>query len=511
MAKPIKKQLWSNIDVFGLLNGIAIWDEQYQNLQYVRSPIEGPLDIRDKIKRHHDNPPNLTKQGLINGLSNDLGLTPYNTLGSTIFELTVPPVPSGEAGVQDVFLSYQDSNGSWISVTPQVWNQGYQDAKANDYGFIVWQVDRYNNLDTVKNFRYSNIIEIFGDFDDETKFKVVYPIYQIDEDNNRELVLFTDMDNPNNPEDTRFTYRKPYDPVLGQDIVAYTLNDIPSGLVWNRYYDQGTGIAKDFLYVIKNHIDGKFKHRWNEISNNTAIWDIHKIYGSGHIPHFYDATIPVDTVPVIGDIPTGYFTGGVESFSESLYFKEIEEVRTGGVDHWYPVVFPGKFYLDGTPYYLFENMQYSNLEFTGNTASLPAGIERYHHTILVQSGFYANSYNDPDILTSGKIYEDYNYMTGDDGAGYWYDIYRRRPYLTASMGHEIVLDKGQYAIDFDNNQIHCSGLTKGTILWDNVTNPSGVRIEYDINPLNDKNITLEKYFVFLSHNSVTSKPEFTGS
>ena len=73
MPKPIKRQRWSNIDVFGLLRGLGIWDSQYKTLQYVRRPFDTSLTVKDKILRLNDNQPSLTQQGLLNGLCNEFG------------------------------------------------------------------------------------------------------------------------------------------------------------------------------------------------------------------------------------------------------------------------------------------------------------------------------------------------------------------------------------------------------------------------------------------------------
>lgn len=499
MAKPVKKSVWSKIDAVGLLNGLGFWDPQYKTLQYVRRPGESVLELKDRILRTHENIPSTTKQGLINGLSNEFNLDPYNTEKKTIFELSNLPIPNGLANEQDVWIYYK-INDTWQEVKPQIWSEDYENAKKNYYGFVVWQVNRYNTIPNQKNFTYSNIIEIFEEFLDETEFKFKYYVNMRDEDGVISKVLFTDMQNPNDDKDLRFTYRLPDSGVLGTDIIAYTLNDIPES-VSNTYYDSD-GIGKPFLYQIKTHLDRKFGHTWDKIKDNTCIWDIASSYGSGHIPSFYDALLPPmlsgynDTIEL-----SHYYTGGIESYSESLYIKDIVVQDNGTViQDWYLGVFPGKFYLHGIPYYLFENPTVEYLNLSTGSCSLPSGIERYHHLIMAVSGYYDDAYNDSDIYLSGKIYEDFNYNSGEKQENYYNNIYRKRPYINPLTGPETELSTNQYMVDYDNSIIYGSGINDGMLIWDDIDVPSGVVIEYNINPLKEQNITLEKYFLFLSAN-----------
>jgi hypothetical protein len=499
MATPIKRQRWTNIDGIGLLNGLGIWDSQYRNLKYVRKPFDTPIDLKSRILRELENPTDTTQQGLLNGLCNEFNLDPYNLQKKTIFELTYPPVPSGDSSVQDVWV-YVNTSGIWHEILPQVWSDGYTVAKENGYGFTVWQNDRYNTIDGLKNFRYSQIIEVHDDqIPDNSKLKFVYYINTIDENFNSARQLYTDMDHPDDPLDIRFTYRIPQDT---GPIRVYTLDDIPEDLKYEYYFDESTGEAKDFLYTIKNHIDRKYKHKWGEFVDNECIWDIAKYYGQGHIPSFYDAEVPPRYYGNILD--SGYLatanthTGGIESYSNALYFAGIEE-DDSTVSKWNPRIYPGRFYLAGIPFYLFENCQTTNLNFTSGVASLPSGLCRQHHVIMAQSGYYETAWNDVYAYFDGKIYEDYSYPTGPDSITYYGYIFRNRPYVQTATGYELTLNYGEYAIDFDSNQILVgSGISDVIIIWDQIDVPSGILIDHDLNPMNEQYLTLDKYFMYFT-------------
>jgi hypothetical protein len=498
MPKPIKKQTWSNIDVFGLINGLSIWDEQYKSLKYVRKPFDNGLDIKQKIFASHDSPPDITKQGLINGLSVEFGLQSYNVENVTVFNLTYSPVPSGDIEVQDIFAYYkQPGETTWTSLGQQVWPENYSTYKQAQAGFIVWQNDKYINISGYKNFRYSNIVEVLRDLADNTQLKFEYYVYTLDENNTRRLNKYTDIANPHDNNDTRFLYRKSISSPSLSGIVVYTLNDIPSNIKYNKYYDQYTNMAKEHLYNLRDYINSKFKHTWDKLIDRSSIWDVHMSYGSGHIPHFYDSIVPRNS-----DYCSGHYyplTGGVEEMSYALYPETI--IESGVTQNWYLKIYPGTFYIDGIPYYYFENYQKEDITFVNGEASIPNGLQRGMHTIMALSGYYDDYCNyPPDEYLSG-VFEDYCYYTGPDGDSLWNNIYRRRPYLTAEMGHEVALDIGEYSIDWSSGVIHAflpSGYENAVIIWDNVLVPSGTYLQYDLNPLNDKNLTFDKFFLYMS-------------
>ena len=505
MSKPVARQVWSNIDVFGLLNGMGIWDEQYKNLKYVRKPFDTGLGMRNAIYANHDDIPGIDKQGIINALSNEFGLTPYNVESKTIFELTYDPVPTGVIHTQDISGYYRNPGETgWFPLTPQIWSDQHQTYKSSSAGFIVWQNERFNNVAGYKNFTYSNTVEVLEDLTDEVELKFIYYHKAVDEYNKEYLIQFTDMNNPSDSTDTRFTYRKPVTrPSLSGQVVIYTLDDIPEHIYSGYYYDADTTMAKDFLYAIRRKLDEKFKHKWKDIRDGTSIWDIHKHYGSGHIPSFWDAVAPFPlALSPAGTYITNneLYKGGVEEFSDSLYMVEIVEEEDNGRNHWYPRVYPGRFYLNGIPYYLFQEPETSYIDFVDGEGTLPTGLLRGAHCILMSSGYYDETFNSIDTLVSGKIYEDHSYPLGENGQNLTQNIYRHRPYIVSSQGYNVPLEETEYQINFETGTIYASGISASTCLvYETALEPSGSIIYQDINPMNDSNITFDKYFLYLSN------------
>jgi hypothetical protein len=507
MAKPIKRQTWNNLDVFGLLNGLTIWDDQYKSLQYVRKPFEDSLDIKDRIFRGHDNLPDVHKQGLLNALSSEFELPSYNVLKKSIFQLSYQPIPSGSSNTQDISGYYKDSSGNWLSIGPQVWSDSYHTAKQDKVGFLVWQNERFNSIPGHKNFSYSNIVEVFREFDDLTELKFEYYVAGKDEFDNLTLLRYTDMNTPTDINDVRYTYRKEKtDLNLSGEAIVYTLDDIPA-VIRSGYYFYDNGVARSYLYDIKSYIDKKYNFTWDKIRDSNCIWDINKSYGSGHIPSFYDAIVPQTSHKCRLNF-SGY-EGGIESLAYTLYPEKIEEQDTIS-NSWYLKVYPGKFYIDGYSFYLFENPQVSYIDLnliTAGTLSgymsgiIPAGVSRGNYTIMAKSGYYNDYCNTTkDIYLTG-VYEDYNYKVGTDGNKIWSNVYGRSPYLTSSMGVDFDLNIGKYCLDFSSNRVYLnapSGFNQAVMVWDNVLVPTGTYITYDINPLNGQSLSLDKYFMYLS-------------
>jgi len=502
MPKPVKRQRWSNIDIFGLINGISTWDDQYRTLLYVRNPSESTLDIRSKIFRNHNNPADLTKQGLLNGLCNEFQLDPYNVQPLSVFQLTKFPSPSGEIDVQDIWVEYRDVNstGDWNNIYPQVWGQTYLDNKQSKKGFIVWQNEKYINISGYKNFTYSNILEIMEDLPDNQELKISYYVKSVDDNNNLILNKFTDIDNLEDQYNKKFIYKRANEIDIASGITVYTLNDIPTGLYYT-YYDL-YGRPKEQLYTIKEHINSKYKHTWGTMSNATVIWDVHKQYGSGNIPHFYDVAAPQNEIYCHSFAKeNGYyysgFIGGIDNVSQSLYFDQI--VESGEAYNWFFTLYPGKFYLDGTSFYMFENPGYASITFTSGQAILPSGVQRGAHVIIAKSGYYEESCVEQDPFLSGYIYEDHTYPVGDGGESVWSYIYRRRGFMPSGVGYSVNLELGDYYIDFKNNLITANLLDDdATIIWENSLIPSGRIIAYDINPLNNTTFSQQNYFIYLA-------------
>ena len=502
MPKPVKRQRWSNIDVFGLLNGISTWDPQYRTLLYIRNPIESTLDMRARIFRSHNNPADLTKQGLLNGISNEFGFDPYNVKPTSVFQLTNFPFPSGEIDVQDIWVEYRDVNstGDWNSLYPQVWGQTYLENKENKKGFIVWQNEKYVNISGVKNFTYSNILEIMEDRPDNQELRISYWTNGLDENNTLVLNKFSDVDNLEDNYARYYVYRKPAEIDVTSGITVYTLNDIPTGLYY-RYYDT-SDVPVEQLYTIKEHINSKYKHTWGTMGDATVIWDVHKQYGSGNIPHFFDAAAPQNELYCqVFAKESGYyysgFIGGIEDVSQALYFDQI--VESGETYNWYFTLYPGKFYIDGTPFYMFENPGISSLTFVGGQADIPSGLQRGAHVILAKSGYFEAPCTVGDEYVSGYIFEDHTYPVGEGGESVWSYIYRRKGFVPSGVGYDFELLLGEYNIDFQNGKINANLLdADATIIWENSLTPSGRLIEYDINPLNNSLFSQQKFFLYLA-------------
>lgn len=501
MPKPVKRQRWSNIDVFGLLNGISTWDPQYRTLLYVRTPTDSTLDVRAKIFRNNNNPPSLTKQGLLNGIGNEFGYDPYNVSPTSVFQLTNSPFPSGDIGTQDIWVEYRDINttGTWTSLYPQVWGQTYQENKDAKKGFIVWQNEKYINISGVKNFTYSTILEVMEDLPDNQELRISYWVNGIDEDNNLVLKRFTDVDNLEDPYNRYYVYRKPVEIDVTSGITVYTLNDIPTGL-YLRYYDSFK-FPLEQLYTIKEHINSKYRHTWGTMGDATVIWDVHKQYGSGNIPHFFDVAAPQNELYCLQFAKeSGYYysglLGGIEDLSHSLYLDQILE--SGEAYNWYFTLYPGKFYLDGIPFYMFESPGIANITFVGGQADIPSGLQRGAHAILAKSGYFESACTGLDEYLSGYIFEDHTYPVGEGGDTTWSYIYRRRGFVPSGIGYNNTLLIGEYNIDFENNKINAALLdTDATIIWEKALIPSGRLIEYDLNPLNNNIFSQQKFFLYL--------------
>jgi len=496
MPKPIKKPVWNNVDAVGLINGISIWDEQYQNLKYVRLPDESNIELRHRINNFRDNPVDGTiDQQLIIGLSNEFNLTSYDMLNVTTFNLSRVPVPQGPKDTQDIFVYYQEPNASgWTEMTPQWWSESLEDTTPTS-GFTVWEDGYYNTNDTdSKSNTYSRVLQVFEDLTDLTKIKIVYSIKQYDENNNVSYISYTDMSNPYDINDVRFIYRKEY-AVTEADLAtmpaAYSLSTIPDEF-YARYFDTD-GVGTDKLYMIRDKIDKLYRQRWNQIEDRKTVWDINLNYSSGTIPSFYD--VAFDTT-VSGYIDyTKNLTGGVNYYNTALYVKDIDVVPDGDDEHWYPVLQPGSMYVSGTKHYLMENPQSDSLDLSTGSGILPSGVKIQHHTILE---------TDVGKTQPEYIYEDYDYNINLSDGVYIPNetIARYRPYLTSEKGFEIILQSGEYSIDYDTDTIYSSGITNCVLYWDEVDVPDKVTIETvftDLNPINDTNLGYDSYFITASN------------
>lgn len=514
MARPIKKQNWTTLDAFGMLNGISTWDDNYQNLKFVRLPDETSLELRRKILNIHDRPILGTAiQDTINGLSNQLMMSGYDIYTKHSFVLTQSPIPYGDINTQDIWLEYQPPNQTgWYSITPQWWSQNvftdYDNLELQTSGFIVWQNEYYRSESSDKRFDYSRLLEVLSDIPDKSKLRIQYYIRTYDDQYNPEQRLYTDLDNPFDPNATSFVYRSPYNisaSELTNKISAYTLADIPPGLS-GLYYDSD-GTASDLLYKIRDYMDVNLRHRWKDITNKSTIWDVHRRYARGTIPSFYDEGFSIASGVVWDDNIRHTLTGGIDHEYPTLYMKDISVVLSGDYEYWYPVLQPGHFYVKGVPYYLMDTPKYISITPSGTSLSIPSGDfpERGMYTILFTSGYY----ND---MSTRVMFDDYQYpievhYDGDPITIQEYisspSVFRHRPYMTSSKGLDVSLGEGEYSIDYENRILNIDSTLVGqdlTLVWDYELVSSGKMIESefaDLNPLNDENLEHEKYFFFI--------------
>lgn len=507
MARSYKKQVWTNIDAYGLLNGIGTWDEQYRELKYIRIPDETNLELRKKIVSMHQHPVNnITIQDVVNGISNELLYDAYNVNRVNSFVLSRSPEPSGNIGEQDIWVYYQPPGDStWTEVSPQWWASGVYTDRENRVvqtsGFIVWQNEFYrDSTGNRKTHKYSRLLRILDEnIPDKSKLKIKYHVRLYDKDGDSDLFLFTDMDHVKDSRTEQYTVRTPHPVTTGfltDHVVAYRLDEIPSGI--KEVYFDASGYATDMTYKIRDIVDKNYRHKWKDVRNRNSIWDAHRDFGYGHIPSFYDAPFKISQGEEFSN--EEYLDGGIEHLDPSIYMKEVRIVMEGDTERWYPVLQPGTFYMYGVPYTLMENPKYSGICLGTGQATLPSGIERWHHTILADDGYF-----DSDDL-AGFIFEDYVYPIN------WYTdsilspsgtfsnaIHRKRPYLSNDMGIEISLKDGEYAIDYDNYTIYSSGITNAVLVWDDTIIPSGKVCNdelADLNPLNDVNLEFERYFLY---------------
>ena len=507
--KPVKKQRWTNIDAFGLLNGISTWDKNYLNLKYVRLPNETNIELRDKINRNRENPVTGTSlQDLVNGLSNELLLDPYNVISNSSFVLSRNPWPSGYLSEQDIWLSYQTPGETgWYDVYPQLWASGCITTPTS--GFIVWENSFFrDDLGTsLKSHNYSNLLTVFDDIPDNSKLRLIYYVQSFDIENNQKYNLYTDMANTL---DDDLVYKLPYALTSGDlpdKIVAYNIDNIPTGL--SGFYHEEGGEATSNLYKIRGIIDRNYRHRWKDIRNKSTIWDVHKEYSKGTIPSFYDTHLTINSSGNIN------LTGGVEYQDSALYIQNVDVQISGDYEYWYPVLTCGKLYCSGIPYLLMENPAYESVIFSTGSGTLPSGVERWHRISLIEST-YSGNYMEKNIIPLHNYNIPYKTNYSLDISGYVISdyVYRKRPYISSEMGYEITLADKEYMIDFSNYVIYSSGINNAMLFWDNSDIPSGwicTDSNADMNPLNDNNIAYDKYFMVLRNSVAIQAPTITHS
>lgn len=496
---PIKKQVWNNIDAFGLLNGIATWDDNYLNLKYVRIPGETNIELRHKLNKFSDteNPlyGNITQE-LIVGLANELGLDSYNVMEQTSFNLTYTPYPFAPKGVQDIWLYYQvPGDSTWYEVTPQLWSEDVENVTPTS-GFMVWEDSYFNNSsDDTKSNNYSRLLQIYSTLPNHSRVKVVYYREQINKDDERVYVKYSDTSNPNDTSDNFKYYKKDIvtSGYLTNSPVVYTLSEIPTAL--SGYYFTNDGKPKDLMYSLRDKIDSVYRHRWENISDRVTIWDIDLNFNKGSIPSFYDSPFTL----LSGEYETiiDNLTGGVDYYNSSMYLHDIDVVTSGTIEHWYPRLQAGPLYINGKNYYLMQNPSGLIINLSSGATPLPSGIEIYHKVIINKvhtTPQYKYIYNDFDYNL-----DFINVETQTSGTlKLQPTVARQRSFLIPSMGFETTLASGEYMIDYNSGIIYSNGLSTEVLYFDNVIVPEKITImdpAFDLNPLNDTTIGFDEYFL----------------
>lgn len=488
------KKIWSNMDAYGLINGFGIWDNQYKSLSYVRKPNESALELRNKIYNRHANPVGITKQGLINGISTELGLIPYNVESNTIFQLTYEPIPSGDQNIPDIFVFYKTENTDWIELK-QIWSDGYENAKQLKNGFIVWNKEFFSLDDTTKNFNYSNVLEVLSDIPNGAQLKISYYIKIYDIDNNIVVKRFTDINNFNDINDQRFTYKKPIDFDINTQIIAYSLNDIPSGIYDHYYNPEPTNNLKE----IKSYIESKYPHKWGSITDRSCIWDVHKFYGSGEIPSKFDIKSPYN-YSIKND--NNYLTGGIEFSSDALFIDDVVEKKytvtidniTHSIYKWHPKIRTGRFYINGVPHWLFANPKKTQITIGINGYDISSsGIKPHAHMILTASGYNISGTWTEPYLTNA--FEDYNYEIGLNSNNFYTNICRKRSSLVTLNGND-------FSYNYNTGIIKCATSGKYDLIYEGSPDVNYVVLDtIDLNPINYSGSQIEEsYFLTIGYN-----------
>ena len=336
----IKIPIWNNFDEFGLLLGLE------------RLPGETNREFRIRIYNVGKYFGSATKQGIINAVSTELGLTRYCATDKTFF-----------------FLSYQ----------PLLWDPDTKDALS----FRVWvngeewrdydinpSSDRYFKLWKLSNGKPTKIVEISEGFTNGCSVKIVY--YRIEDGSAERWV-----DESIYPNDKKFIAYHEEVPASGQ-IELFELNDPDFK---NEYLLDTDGnpkqIYKSFVEII---------HRIYPILWDKFIWDYtafdcgdEEITGLEHLPSRFDAS---RMYIVSGDFISGVGYGTDCAAHDSVTHINHEQKM---------LIHPGYFTLCDHEFYLFGH----------KCRELPptsGGVELYE-------------FNDPIIITntSGQCYWNDNF------------------------------------------------------------------------------------------------------
>ena len=376
-----RKYLWSELDEIAL------------TLDMKRLPNEDDAAFIERLRNRMKYPPGNTKQGLINGISIDLGLEPYRVEDKKHFYLRREPLNLDEDGellpvnvriAGSGQLQYYETIGAGTAGEGTIArNEGWKipdiaigwnalvDTRVGDddppSGFILWKES---------DGTYGRVLEFLGDAVPKTGERVTVEYYYTGDDGH--VTKRADFSHPDDPLDWEFVGRKAdtYDNTIQIEILeTKDLQLNPSSLSRREIAD------------LSDKLHG---NTWNTFRWNQYQWGSHALQGSGSIDHLFD-----------GVAPSGYdqYIGGVGDW---------RSLRAEGLDikgdRWTPTITPGTYYLGNLPYYLFEN-KHTTVKPAGKLYHEVSGVA-WGHSIAVSeipTTMYDDFVSVPDVVLDSRI------------------------------------------------------------------------------------------------------------
>jgi hypothetical protein len=460
-----KLNVWNTFDEFGLLVGLGHWSNDGRELKYVRYPGETNSQLKERILDVYKHKANSSYQGLINGLSRDFLLPRYNVVTQYFYYLTEEPYPQC-SGIK----VYTSGNGSWTELLPQVRASGYAGTTS---GWIVWN---YPDHDT--NYgNYTQILEILSGSlpADETPLRIEYQVLDYyDNQGTPTLKWKTDMDSVGILDDDEYKFRvkKATTPNPSSQIVIHRLNNLANDPFSGTWYTSEFS-ATSKLKEVAGYLNNKHPNEWGKIPWNTLTWENTENLSQGVIPTLFDAELPNDTS---GFLDLTKFIGGT-SAGPDLCMVGIQKVEdaghTGIYAHWYPIIYPGKFYiynnqtmstndiLSGslrphTDFYLFENKKEQFITLTSNSGSISNLLEPVYSDLIVVA---ASGYSG----TTGNYFSElYHYPYGSGQTYNSQYIYNRQYNIYDKINKKHTFNSGEYYINSE------TGFISGVLLSGNI-------------------------------------------
>jgi len=526
--KPRPVKIWNSYDEFGLINGLGVWSDDGQTLEYVRYPGETNKQLAARAKESRKNLGNSTMQGVVNNISRDLGISIsgggnlpwYNTRTRKIFHLSEKPY-AGPSGVR-VFVSVSGGWSAENEVVPQIRASGYALASS---GFILWnQPDIIpNNIPSglagsqawftnqgigdlydakIKYGDYTQILEFIGTSIPDTNDDVrVDYLVQTGLDTFGTAVTNTrsDFGHPDDPTDETFQGFKSalptgvaaYNSYLSGHVAILPLNDLDNITISGSYYDS-TGHGKDKLIELKKIVDDTYPLAWGRFHYDTGRWDQLNRASIGVVPAFHDEALP--TVDIEAVIVDG------SKYGTDLDVADIFISASGIRDPWYPMFQTGEFYKGNRRYYMFAKQQHEIVSLT-TIGSIQSGVltatgdDRPSELQVIVAQTSGKFFNDSELPDNPYIKELYEHTNPPE------NIFYRAPFIDLGGGLDpsgINYGGGSgFYYDYDTGNIFTSGVTAGNIVvvWDHkdvIT--SGIFVLFsggfgfttpDLNPLND--------------------------